>query len=166
MPPKPEILHSGQWWKEFHERRRMHSQEARREPEAPNIDFEPQQPIITFIPGRAQPLYSRLTTKGSLVPISGSSATAEVGPVDTSPRILTTATHGLPPSKTLVLYRQQAKYRKADPEAELLAQLNKSRRKLAQEEERRAAAKQAQRHVMASKNADSSRKGQGHCRTT
>ncbi|KAJ7431294.1 hypothetical protein B0H11DRAFT_2262170 [Mycena galericulata] len=125
MPPAYDVLHSGSWWKDFHENRaRAHAlaqSKAARNPLEESIDFHPQPPAFTFIPGR-----------------SG------------VPTIPTTATHGLPPSKALARYKKRMGPAR-DPDAELLARLAESRERQKKREERKAAATQAQRKVVAQK---------------
>ncbi|KAJ7459139.1 hypothetical protein B0H11DRAFT_1924472 [Mycena galericulata] len=150
MPPKPtpeyEVLHSGEWWKDYHKnraRRRAHA-EARYRPaesQCPIEALEPQQPIVTFIPGRAEPVYSRLAANGALVPLPGS--TARTPSVSVPARITTTATHGLPPSKVVARYARTIAPR--DPDAELVARLAQSRARHNHLEERQAAAREAKK---------------------
>ncbi|KAJ7429584.1 hypothetical protein B0H11DRAFT_2265206 [Mycena galericulata] len=125
MPPPYEVLHSGSWWKDFHENRAraraLAESKTARNPLEEAIDLHPQPPAFTFIPGR-------------------SGATP----------IPTTATHGLPPSKALAHYKKRLGPVR-DPDAELLARLAESRDKQKKRELRRATATQAQRKVIAQK---------------
>ncbi|KAJ7462282.1 hypothetical protein B0H11DRAFT_2241422 [Mycena galericulata] len=125
MPPPFEVIHSGSWWKDFHENRARarafaESKVAPKTHDEP-IDLHPQPPAFTFVPGR-----------------SG------VSPIPT------TATHGLPPSKALARYKKRIGPVR-DPDAELLARLAESRERQKKHEERKIAATQAQRKVVAQK---------------
>ncbi|KAJ7490226.1 hypothetical protein B0H11DRAFT_1912236 [Mycena galericulata] len=145
MPPKYEVLHSGSWWKDFHDnRRRRRAQQANFEanPPLPNgVNLETEHPAITFVPGRSAPIYSRVTPQGSLVPLPGYPApeprTAHPPPL----RIPTTATHACPPSKVVSRYRKEKNIPVRDPDAELLARLADSRARSQHAEEKKAAAK-------------------------
>ncbi|KAJ7444078.1 hypothetical protein B0H11DRAFT_2250214 [Mycena galericulata] len=119
MPPAYEVLHSGSWWKEFHENRArtraFAESKAAQKPRDEVIDLHPQPPAFTFVPG-----------------CSG------------APRIPTTATHGLPPSKAVEKYKKKLPPAR-DPDEELLARLAESRGKQKKRDGRRAAATEAQR---------------------
>ncbi|KAJ7144885.1 hypothetical protein C8R43DRAFT_953678 [Mycena crocata] len=130
MPPKPQILHSGSWWKDYHENRRRQRQ-RREEGSAPAptdlINFEPQQPVITFIPGRAVPVYSRVGSNGTLIPLP---TTPLPGPAPPPiPYHPTTATHPRPASKVVARFKKKIALKK-DGDAELLACLAGSRAKV------------------------------------
>ncbi|KAJ6498348.1 hypothetical protein C8R47DRAFT_1212056 [Mycena vitilis] len=78
--PKPEILHSGQYWQDLH-RRVKDARTARAAREAQAELFSPTlvdgTEVFTFVPGRAQPYTSVLHPSGRLMPIHGTSQSAE-----------------------------------------------------------------------------------------
>ncbi|KAJ7181396.1 hypothetical protein C8R43DRAFT_1116774 [Mycena crocata] len=144
MPPA-EIYRSAEYWKNFHARRAR--QRARTDaasvypPLLDNgIDLHPQQPIVTFIPGRLEPVYSRLAPNGTLIPLP---ANTPAQPSSTRlPRAPpTTATHPAAPSKVVARFKKRQKHTvRKDSDEELLLRLQQSRIMQEQEAELRAAA--------------------------
>ncbi|KAJ7086809.1 hypothetical protein B0H15DRAFT_950323 [Mycena belliarum] len=90
------------------------------------LEFEHQSDIVTLIPGRTTPLYSRLCPNGKLVPRADSliQMTASSSIPKAPP---TTATHSQPPSKVLARFKKIRGEKKRDPDAELLARLAASK---------------------------------------
>ncbi|KAJ7735420.1 hypothetical protein DFH07DRAFT_780034 [Mycena maculata] len=92
----PRILRSGSYWKDFHDnRRRRRGDRTLDNLPSTSLDnipnFEPQRPIITFVPGRVQP-----------IPVWSPSWTPWLRPPPP-------ATHALPASKIEARYRQKHK---------------------------------------------------------
>ncbi|KAJ7468441.1 hypothetical protein B0H11DRAFT_2239001 [Mycena galericulata] len=133
MPPPFEVLHSASWWKDYHTnraRRRTRALANFAPDHTDGLDLEPQQPVITFVPGRSAPIYSRVGPNGSLVPLPSDSDSFASGPSTTTPAPLiipTTATHSLPPSRVIARYKRERNIPDRDPDAELLARLQQSR---------------------------------------
>ncbi|KAJ7469891.1 hypothetical protein B0H11DRAFT_1920232 [Mycena galericulata] len=103
-----EVLHSGSWWKDYHANR------ARRRAHA-LAHTEPEPVVIDLAP--QPPPFT--FTPGPAAPI-------------------TTATHGLPPCKTMERIRRERNIPVRDPDAELLARLT-SRARSSRAEEKKAA---------------------------
>ncbi|KAJ6474086.1 hypothetical protein DFH09DRAFT_1109714 [Mycena vulgaris] len=123
-----EVYRSSTYWQMVHANRarRIAHTEVRRTGPAPNCitEFEPQKPIITFIPDRAAPVYSRLRPDGSLeLLLDPAGAPAALAPGSRQPM---TATHPQRPSKVVARFKSRSGI-KRDVDAELLAQLAVSR---------------------------------------
>ena len=73
MSSKPEILRSGSYWKDFHQRRAERQERRAQRQTAPGAAHlvagavPSQPPIITFIPNRDAPVYSLAQNDGTLV---------------------------------------------------------------------------------------------------
>jgi len=125
-----EVLHSGQYWQTVRANRaaRLARQSDPSSSAPPTLKFEHQRPIITFIPGRAAPLYSHLSANGSQIPFPGEASSSP------SPDVPYTVTR-----RQSVAIQHLGRNAKPvshhDADADLLARLAASRAKQEHEEQ-------------------------------
>ncbi|KAJ7466739.1 hypothetical protein B0H11DRAFT_2239615 [Mycena galericulata] len=147
MPSDYEVLRSRSWWKDFHENRARHRARSTHHPSRvePNIiDFHPSQ-VVTFVPGRVEAIHSRCAADGSLSRLPGTPLPGASVGASAAPRVPTTATHGMAPSKVIARIKRERNIREQDPDAELLARLAASRAGHKRGDEKRVAATDAKK---------------------